>query len=193
MTVCFNYNEFSWFFEQIRIHLETKRINWIEFFHKDVWDTLKWLTDTSQGRIQDFFRRGCTRLALALLPATPINHIVFFLCRIPLVLENRRSSQGGGRTPCTLPLDPLLRQQSRSQKELRGLFLLFYLFVSKVAIPPNSPIVLFPYNITFSSAKLLYKHCFQFASLKTRRLDRAAFAMISGSATRDKENQKTRT
>ena len=40
--------------------------------------------------------------------STPINHIVFF-CRIPVVLENRRSSQGGGvRTPCTLPLDPPL-------------------------------------------------------------------------------------
>ena len=43
--------------------------------------------------------------------STPINHIVFF-CRIPVVLENRRSSQGGGggvvRIPCTLPLDPPL-------------------------------------------------------------------------------------
>ena len=30
-------------------------------------------------------------------------------CRIPVVLENRRSSAGGGvRTPCTLPLDPPL-------------------------------------------------------------------------------------
>ena len=38
--------------------------------------------------------------------STPINHIV---CRIPVVLENRRSSRGGGeRTPCTLPLDPPL-------------------------------------------------------------------------------------
>ena len=27
--------------------------------------------------------------------STPINHIVFF-CRIPVVLENRRSSRGGG-------------------------------------------------------------------------------------------------
>ena len=36
--------------------------------------------------------------------STPINHIVlFFFCRIPVVLENRRSSQGGVRTPCTLP------------------------------------------------------------------------------------------
>ena len=44
--------------------------------------------------------------------STPINHIVFFFCRIPVVLENRRSSQGGGgvRTPCTLPLDPPLVQ-----------------------------------------------------------------------------------
>ena len=42
--------------------------------------------------------------------STPINHIVFFCCAIPVVLENRRSSQGGGgvRTPCTLPLDPPL-------------------------------------------------------------------------------------
>ena len=32
--------------------------------------------------------------------STPINRIVFF-CRIPVVLENRRSSH----TPCTLPLD----------------------------------------------------------------------------------------
>ena len=40
--------------------------------------------------------------------STPINHI--FFCRIPVVLENRRSSQGGVRTPCTLPLDPPLAQ-----------------------------------------------------------------------------------
>ena len=31
----------------------------------------------------------------------PINHIVFFLCKIPVVLENRRSSQGGAH-----PLNP---------------------------------------------------------------------------------------
>ena len=43
--------------------------------------------------------------------STPINHIVFFFCRIPVALENRRSSQGGGgvHTPCTLPLDPPLK------------------------------------------------------------------------------------
>ena len=33
----------------------------------------------------------------------------FFFCRIPVVLENGRSSRGGRvRTPCTLPLDPPL-------------------------------------------------------------------------------------
>ena len=44
--------------------------------------------------------------------STPINQIVFlFFCRIPVVLENRRSSRGGGvRTPCTLPLDPPLKK-----------------------------------------------------------------------------------
>ena len=60
------------------------------------------------------FCRGGSRIFLrggALVScsaSTPINHI-FFFCRIPVVLENRRSSQGGGmRTPCTLPLDPPL-------------------------------------------------------------------------------------
>ena len=32
-----------------------------------------------------------------------------FRGRIPVVLENRRSSRGKVRTPCTLPLDPPLR------------------------------------------------------------------------------------
>ena len=44
--------------------------------------------------------------------STPINHVVFFFCRMPVVLENRRLCRGGGggwvRTPCTLPLDPPL-------------------------------------------------------------------------------------
>ena len=45
-----------------------------------------------QGRIQDFFRRGCTRLLLYFNTNKPHS----FFCRIPAVLENRRSSQGGG-------------------------------------------------------------------------------------------------
>ena len=42
--------------------------------------------------------------------STPINDIVFFFCRIPVVLENRRSSRGGVRTPCTLPLIVVIKQ-----------------------------------------------------------------------------------
>ena len=34
--------------------------------------------------------------------STPLNYIVFF-CRIPVVLENRRSSQGGGAHPLYPP------------------------------------------------------------------------------------------
>ena len=35
--------------------------------------------------------------------STPINHIVYFFCRIPVVLENRRSSQGGCAPPAPSP------------------------------------------------------------------------------------------
>ena len=45
-----------------------------------------------QGRIQDFFRRGCTRLLLYFKTNKPDS----FFCRIPVVLENRRSSWGWG-------------------------------------------------------------------------------------------------
>ena len=48
-----------------------------------------------QGRIQDFFSRGCTRLSLYCNTNKPQSF--FFFCRIPVVLENRRSSRGGGR------------------------------------------------------------------------------------------------
>ena len=40
-----------------------------------------------------FFRRGAL---VSCSISTPINHIVFWGGRIPVVLENRRSSQGGG-------------------------------------------------------------------------------------------------
>ena len=53
------------------------------------------------GRSKIFFRRGCTCLLLYFNTNKPHS----FFCRIPVVLENRRSSQGGC-TPCTLPLDP---------------------------------------------------------------------------------------
>ena len=55
-----------------------------------------------RGVFRIFLRRG-----------TPVRNgvtDVFFFCRIPVVLESRRSSRGGGgvRTHCTLPLDPPL-------------------------------------------------------------------------------------
>ena len=62
-----------------------------------------------RGGSRIFFSRGGALVSCS--TSTPIKHIVFF-CRIPVVLENRRSSQGerggGVCTPCTLPLDPLL-------------------------------------------------------------------------------------
>ena len=56
-----------------------------------------------RGGSRIFFRRGCTRLLLYFNTNKP-----HFFCRIPVILENRRSSLGGVRTPCTLPLDPPL-------------------------------------------------------------------------------------
>ena len=48
-----------------------------------------------------FFRRGYTCLLLYFNTKKPHS---FFFGRIPVVLENCRSSQGGVCTPCTLPL-----------------------------------------------------------------------------------------
>ena len=53
-----------------------------------------------QGRIQEFFwRRGAL---VSCSTSTAINHIAFF-GRIPVVLENRRPSQGGGAHPLHPP------------------------------------------------------------------------------------------
>ena len=61
-----------------------------------------------RGGSRIFFRRGCTRLLLYFNTNKPHS---FFFCRIPVVLENRRLSRGGGvHTPCTLPLDLPLHQ-----------------------------------------------------------------------------------
>ena len=67
--------------------------------------------------------------------STPINHIVFF-CRIPVVLENRRSSRGWGRgvrTPCTLPLDPPLYKCS-GDRDFSTLTM-WFLFLGKREAP----------------------------------------------------------
>ena len=58
-----------------------------------------YITDSLTGADPGFFLGGGALFSCS--TSTTINHIV--------VLENRRSSRGGGvRTPCTLPLDPPL-------------------------------------------------------------------------------------
>ena len=51
------------------------------------------------GGSRVFFRRGCTRLLLYFNTNKPHT----FFCRIPVVLENRRSSQGGCAPPAPSP------------------------------------------------------------------------------------------
>ena len=51
--------------------------------------------------------------------STAISLVVFFR-RIPVVLENRRSSQGRVRIPCTLPLDPPLTIAWHKKKKLES-------------------------------------------------------------------------
>ena len=58
-----------------------------------------------RGGSRIFFRRGCTRLLLYFNTNKPHS----FFCRIQVVLENRRSSQGGRDVhPLHPPLDPPL-------------------------------------------------------------------------------------
>ena len=47
--------------------------------------------------------------------STPINHIVFFFAEYQLYLKTAGHLRGGGRvrTPCTLPLDPRLRNNEQ--------------------------------------------------------------------------------
>ena len=51
-----------------------------------------------RGGYRSFFRRGCTRLLLYFNTNKPHS-----FCRIPVVLENRWSSQGGGGGGCAPP------------------------------------------------------------------------------------------
>ena len=60
-----------------------------------------WEPILCRGGSRTFFRRGCTRLLLYFNTNKP--HSSFFFCRIPVVLENRRSSQGGCAPPAPSP------------------------------------------------------------------------------------------
>ena len=51
----------------------------------------------STGADPGFFLGGVALVCCS--TSTPINHMVFFFCRIPIVLENGRSSRGGGVHP----------------------------------------------------------------------------------------------
>ena len=109
-----------WFPPKSKVNVQCVHVNSKIYFHKnnhlltfskpllcivelDIW--FKWLL---QGRIQDFFLEG-VHSSLIYFNTNKPHSSFFFLCRIPVVLENRRS--GGMRTPCTLPLDPPLYTQ----------------------------------------------------------------------------------
>ena len=55
------------------------------------------LTDSFTGADPGFVLGGGALVSCS--TSTPINHLVFLFCRIPVVLENRRSSWGGGCAP----------------------------------------------------------------------------------------------
>ena len=60
--------------------------------------------DFSRGGSRILFRRGCTRLLLYFNTNRP--HIFFFWQKTSCIRKPQVISGGGGRTPCTLPLDP---------------------------------------------------------------------------------------
>ena len=66
-----------------------------------------------QGRIQDFFRRGCTRLFLYFNTNKP-HSFFLFLQNTSCIRKPRVISGRGVRTPCTLPLDPPLPWESKA-------------------------------------------------------------------------------
>ena len=59
------------------------------------------LSNDNTGADPGFLLRGGALFSCS--TSTPINHIVFFFCRIPVVLENHRSSQGGCTPPAPSP------------------------------------------------------------------------------------------
>ena len=76
-----------------------------------------------RGGSRIFFRRGCTRLLLYFNTNKP--HSFFFFCRIPVVLENRKSSQGGCAPPAPSPqIRPCLLKQVKPSPERKMIKLL---------------------------------------------------------------------
>ena len=102
-------------FWQLMSVFQKTSITWLRACRvKQIWQGCDALICHTSGADPGFFLGGGALVSCS--TSTPINHIVFlfflfFWRRIPVVLENRRSSrgvEGGVRTPCTLPLDPPL-------------------------------------------------------------------------------------
>ena len=71
----------------------------------------------STGADPGFFLGGGALVSCS--TSTPINHIVFFLQNTSCIRKPQVISEGGGggvRTPCTLPLDPPLKQVVREEQ-----------------------------------------------------------------------------
>ena len=69
------------------------RDDW-EFDTNEITNSVVTEVSPASGADPGFFLGGGALVSCS--TSTPINHIVFFFCRVPVVLENRRSSQGGG-------------------------------------------------------------------------------------------------
>ena len=77
---------------------------------QDLIKTLQTFQGPKPGEDPGFFLGGGALVSCS--TSTPINHIVFFFCRIPVVLENRSSSQEGGGVH---PLHPPPRSATVNQ------------------------------------------------------------------------------
>ena len=96
-----------------------------------------------RGGSRIFFRRGCTRLLLYFNTNKP--HSFFFFGRIPVVLENCRSSQGGGGMH---PLHP----PPRSAPAM--LYKVFFFSGDKYLMPGHHLMILIHHKATLKDIEL---------------------------------------
>ena len=74
----------------------------------DTWKA-PYVFKTHTGADPGFFLGGGALVSCSI--STPINHIVFFFSQNTSCIRKPQVISGGGRTPCTLPLDPPLSQE----------------------------------------------------------------------------------
>ena len=97
----------------------------------------------ARGGSRSFFRRGCTRLLLHLNNIIP--HSFWFFCGIPVVLENRRSSRGGGGGAHPLHPSPSSAPECRGKQAA-----FFFLQISLISLPfPFFYFLFFYFSILF--------------------------------------------